>query len=186
MTCVAVQISKFPTAKTTVPVDFKLLPTPMATVSVQLQELNSMAMATANVQERAESSTILTYAPAKKALMSTTMAYALIKATASLATAMASLATAVASLATAVVKLTQIHWWISVSTLTMTDSPVHTLIVTQVLTSILCNQFRSPLFALLVMTHGPAFVLLTRVNAQSSPSSIRRRAFVNTTHMSSA
>jgi hypothetical protein len=176
MTCVAVQISKFPTAKTTVPVDFKLLPTPMATVSVQLQELNSMAMATANVQERAESSTILTYAPAKKALMSTTMAYALIKATVVVQVVQV----------VKVVKKTQIHWWISVSTLTMTDSPVHTLIVTQVLTSILWNQFRSPLFALLVMTHGPAFVLLTRVNAQSSPSSIRRRAFVNTTHMSSA
>jgi hypothetical protein len=185
MTCVAVQISKFPTAKTTVPVDFKLLPTPMATVSVQLQELNSMAMATANVQERAESSTMITYAPAKKALMSTTMAYALIKATVVVQVVQVVKVVQVVQVVK-VVKLTQIHWWISVSTLTMTDSPVHTLIVTQVLTSILCNQFRSPLFALLVMTHGPAFVLLTRVNAQSSPSSIRRRAFVNTTHMSSA
>jgi hypothetical protein len=56
--------------------------------------------------------------------------------------------------------------------------------VSQVLISKFCLQ--NPLFALLGMTHGPAFVLQTRINAESSPSSIRTRAFVNTTHISSA
>jgi len=141
-----------------------------------------MIVATANVQEKAESLTMITYAPAYQAMMSTPKAYALSKTTAAATAA----ATTVAATTVAATTVPQTHWWISVSTLTMTDSPVHTLIVTQVPISTLWNQFRSHLFALLVMTHGPAFVLLTRVNAQSSPSSMRTRAFVNTTHMSSA